>query len=146
MGNQIRVHFRIESDDIVPEDISRAVGVDASKTRLRGELVAGRGGPVYKRNLWELSSEWAEEFADEVDIPALVERMVRLVGPGLLSRFRQELESKRVSVVVYCEVAMHGQSGPVLRIEPEIIRMLAAMNATLDTDVFVAMTSDEGRM
>lgn len=135
MGNEIRVHVRIESDDVVPEDISRMIGVDATKTRLRGELVAGQGGPVYKRNLWELSSEWMEEFADEIDIPALVERMVQLVGPGLLSCFRQELESKRVSVVVYCEIVMRGQSGPVLRIEPDLIRMLAAMNATLDTDV-----------
>jgi len=126
MKNRILVRLQI-SGELVPDQITRSVGISPDSCWLKGDSVASTA-LHRKTNGWQLNSGLGEALAVKDQLVALFARL-----RGVEDRIRKL--SDQAEILVSCVV--YSDTQPELFLDSNIIRSIAGIGAALDFDVYI---------
>ena len=128
----INTSFLIVGFDMLPEELSQLLGTDPDETGLAGEVrhrSAGVGSVTLKDNYWEVRGPEVDSYMIEDHLRPLLAKV---------ETFADRLAQLPETVLRRFDVAvtLHpGDSKPGLRLDVDLSRHLAALNAELEVDI-----------
>lgn len=136
------VSLALSGFEMDPADVSQALGIDCTKSCRKGDPVrlTSRTNlswelpfPTkrYVANEWILYADLPDDVPAEEHVKALLSR-VGTAGDRLLDICR---ECSEVAICIVMEV--HGEDQPQLTFEPDVVQLLAQMNAAVDLNLKV---------
>ena len=131
--HRIKVDFAIFDFEGSPEELTSQLGVEPTRTYLKGEKVSPNAKLVRKHSCWILTSGSDSNLHLEDHLEALaaqiqphIERFQAVCGK-YYSEFRCRLHLKRVSK----------ESIPSVHLTPSFCKLMLSLNAELDLDIYV---------
>lgn len=127
----VRAEFRIMGDELRPQEVTEALGLEPSETWCRGD-------PIRGTSRHRTYASWGLYFAPEetLDIQPLLEKIESTFLPKteairrLRSRFDIEIS---VDLVIVIEDA----APPGACFEPRFLKLLSDIGARLDLDMYI---------
>ena len=130
-----RVGLRITSSTIDPVDIGKQLGLEPTKTHVKGSLRSPRHKAVWPTSLWSLNSP----LSDQSDMADHLRYFLDLLEPR--QRALNGL-AKDCMIDLFCGFSSgNGQGGFVL--DPSTLSRLAALRITLVFDLYPPSVSTE---
>lgn len=127
---RIRFYFAIYSDTLAPEVISDRLGVEPTTVSHKGEMWGKRSGRVYPHHVWRLSSEFEEALDIDVQIAAVLPKLI-----PVKSQLIEILRENETEAVFHAVIETYG-STPALHLDQELIRFAGDLGAEFDFDLY----------
>jgi hypothetical protein len=129
MKNEIHLSFYICGFSCKPEDISRLLDIQPDEGHAKGEP-RGTGKAVYRESLWGIHSRISSNLYIESHISDIMERL-----EPVQDRIRN-LPGKYYCYLS-CGVDIYdGPGGPAVVFDAKTLRILGAIGASLDVDIY----------
>ena len=132
--NEGRVYFAFQGDNFDPNEITKLIGINPTKIRLKNELPSGK---LPKFNSWIFSSE---NVVDEViDIYEMTTSLVKTLESkvDIINEIRKKLNVTTCLQVVLSFSTNEGISTPVIGFDTATIDFLAKVGAFIDIDTYL---------
>lgn len=128
--NEIRAYFSVYPEDISPERLTELIGLEPSKTHLKGQPIKSEKPSTYsyKDNLWEVMSQL--DFG--MDIEAHIINILTQLKPHKkrIIQFTKGMYKELALTIFYSE------SRPVIHLNSEIMKELGEYEVEMDFDFY----------
>lgn len=129
MNNEIHFSFNICGFSCKPEDITRLLGIQPDEAHAEG-APRGTGEAIYRESIWVIRSR----ISPNLDIEAISGDIMGRIEP-VCERIRS-LPGKHYCCLS-CGVSVNdGPGGPALEFDAKTLRILGAIGASLDVDIY----------
>ena len=129
MRSEIRVRLTITDFKCSPNEITRILKIDPTKTWLRGDPIP-KTIMMQKQHGWQLDSPKTPKGSVEQQTDALLRLLAKR------SRVFKSLPSE-AEVELSCIIYSHGGDRPPIAFNRATVRKLAQLNASIDIDFYV---------
>jgi len=127
--NKCEVYFKLVSDDIDPDEITKLLGIQPTKVRKKAQ-------PRQKYNSWEYSS--GKEASEVIDVYKMSSAIIEALYPkmGDIAKIVKEKNLfSELQVVLW--ISMDDSiSTPAIGFEKETIAFLTKVGASIDVDTY----------
>jgi hypothetical protein len=123
--------LRILDFECSPEEISKTIGIKATKTWLKGDLISEKLAIIRKQNRWELSSgiKLESDFNDHLDT------LLAILSPST-DKFKSLPTDYYTELA--CVLYMHdNESTPSVHFTKEQLTKLADLGLEIDFDIYL---------
>jgi hypothetical protein len=126
----LKARFLISSDTTDPSSFSAFLGVEATRTWLKGEQVHPKAINRFDHNGWVLIET---DRGDKASLEILVNRLFQAID---LNRVKQ-LTSTDPSVEIELSIVVHlTESAPLMFLSSHQVKCLADIGAEIDVDIY----------
>jgi len=129
MKNRTRVYFFIEGFPMLPEELTKMLECEPSKTRKIGDILVSPKHPA-RQNSWEIKSELPESESLENHI----EEIINKIRPNIESFIKI---CNQYQSGLLCAIDIYDRKEPPLYFDEKIISFLGKLNASLDIDQYL---------
>ena len=129
MRSDIQVYFLIRGFPVSSEELTAELGIQPTYTWNKGDPVRF-GKTTYKDNGWKISSGLDKSSDLETHVKVLLDRIAPFI-----ENFVKVCEKYPPELV--CVIYSYGGDGPAIPFDRKVIRELAALNASIDIDLYV---------
>jgi hypothetical protein len=125
--DEVRVTLALYCEDLDPDEVSRALGVQPTSAHRRGERKGPRS-PAYRKGAWLLT----EEGHEAEHVAPVIERLLRQLpeAPAVWNELRTQHD-----VQLRFGLHMSGWNKGLV-IPRELVDRMASIGATLDFDIY----------
>lgn len=127
---RIRTRLIIADFECPPEEITEILGINPTKTWLKGQPVTPKAKNTRKENAWELLIDFSPE---NNTVDAQVESLLSIITPNI-EKFAN-LPSN-VDIILSCVIFTRPDGFPVIGFSKKLIKILALINADIDIDLY----------
>lgn len=130
MGTSILSSFTLTAPSFDPEDITRRIGLEPTKTWKTGDRV--QGTQIRRKHsgwVWSMPREESLDLGKQV--AALLERL----GP-FLSRINEVREELGLDAEISCAIYIEGQT-PAVHFDRSVMSRVNQLEAEIDLDIYV---------
>ena len=129
MQEEVYIKLKFIEDDLVPEEITRLIGIAPAIAGRRGDLIRGRKLPI-KEGLWcckrNIAPPW--DIGDALD--------------GLLPLIENNEELKQYcrdfNIYVEFSIIMYlADNAPIVTLAPSLLRRIANAGAAINFDIYL---------
>lgn len=132
----VKVEFMILGDNILPEEITRRLGISPSLKWLKGEPL--KGGGVQECSGWEINTDYEKSLDINGQLNLVIDKIKEKREELKYICNRDGMESK-FSIVIKIE---NGQT-PAIVMNREVIELAYSINAEIEFDVYANPYTDE---
>ena len=129
MTNEGEVYFRLWGEDFDPDDVTTLLGIEPTKTELKGD-------PIPRHTSWKLSGGKLE--SDVIDVYEMASALARKLAPvaeNIIEAMKQH-ELQAVFQVVLWVTSDDSKPTPAIGFEPNVISFLSTIGASIDVDTY----------
>lgn len=131
MHHEVKVTVRFVGDNVEPEMLTSKLGIQPSKTHVKGELSTGRSSHAYPTGYWGIDSPYSSDQGFEEHLEYLLD----ILEPKL--PILKQLEEMGLSPNFYCGFfAAEKDSDIYIRLDPTILERLGRLGASLDFHIY----------
>jgi hypothetical protein len=134
METQIILSFLLSDFEQDPEEITNLLGIAPSLTWKKGDLIHPKAHIIRKFNGWEFKPDLSEDEQLEVKLFSLVDELNKAWKTLI------ELTNNNCYAEISIVINVYGDNIPAINFEPEIIRKIAEINASIDIDLYILDT------
>lgn len=130
MSEKAYVYLKFIDEKLDPSGISSLIGIEPTIAGRKGDLIPGRKLPI-KEGVWMY-----RHMMDEIpwDVGDAISSLLQLIEPN--TALRQFCSDNDIylefSVVLYLAI-----NTPIITLEPFLLKRVAAINATIDFDIYL---------
>ena len=139
MKPEMEVEFCIFGTRLLPEEITRLVGIHPTRTWNVGEFIQRNIGGVIqnskiqrKENAWCLS---VNNDSDNIDLAKPIKQLLQIVMPKA-NIIRKMCDEFDLECELGCAIYIKDET-PILNFTPDVFSDLAELKATLDFDIIL---------
>jgi hypothetical protein len=127
--NEGEVYFKLVSDDIDPDEITKLLGMQPTKVRKKAQ-------PIPKYNSWEYSS--GKEVSEVIDVYKMSSAVIAALEPKAEEIAKIVKEKNLIAELqVVLWISMDDSiSIPAIGFEKETVAFLAKVGASIDVDTY----------
>lgn len=127
--NEAEVYFKLVSDDIDPDEITKCLGIQPTRTRKKAQ-------PIPKYNSWEYSSgKKVSEVIDIYELSSTVTGALESKAEDIAKVVKEKKLVAELQVVLW--ISMDEEiSTPAIGFEKETIAFLDKVGASIDVDTY----------
>lgn len=127
--NEGEVYFSLFADEFDPDEVTKIIGIEPSKTRIKGD-------PIPRHTFWIYSTgKIKDEVVDVYEMSSsLIAKLAPLAEKIIKAKKKFGLES--VLEVVLTVTPDYSKSTPAIGFESEVIAFAYKVGATIDIDTY----------
>ena len=131
--NEGRVYFALDGDDFEPEELTKFLGIEPTKIRVKGSNIPGKVPAI---NTWEFSTENViNNYIDVFDMSTSIIEKLKAKKELILEAIEKFKLEPRLEVVLFFSLDEE-HSTPAIGFESETIKFLADLGACIDIDTY----------
>jgi hypothetical protein len=135
-GNENKVFLRIHEFDCLIEDITSELGIEPTKSWIKGDLIPDREGEIRrKQSTWEYQSQLSQSEYIERHVESLLELVES--KKESLQKFSKIYQTELAIVIYEYESPNVGFS-----LDKEIVQRISDMGLILDVDIYVLIEKE----
>lgn len=129
MSDEVITRLRVTSDNLLPDEITKIVGIRPDKSVAKGMYHGGKTLPA-KRTEWQIESGLDRSASLAQHVPVLLQKL----GP-MAESIKSLATSSNCDITFSCVV--YSDKSPPLYFEPKWVSDIAKLGAALDIDLYV---------
>jgi hypothetical protein len=136
-SDEVKVYFKITGFDCPPSNITNLIGIEATKTWLKGDLTHPKAIIKHRQNGWMLQSSLSKDTPLREQIESLLD--IVLPRKGVLRKLPNGSE-KSILCAVY---SVDGR--PDISLPADVIIAIAEIGANLDLDLYLLPSEEKNK-
>jgi hypothetical protein len=136
--DRVTVSLRVFGDELNPEEVSRLLGCQPTKCRVKGEVIAGRHSGLRREartGSWVLDSDDARSVRLDEQIVNLLARVTRDLAAW-------EEITERYKADLFCGLFLE-EENRACRLSAEVLHRLAERGLSIGFDIYVVFDGPE---
>ena len=137
MKSEVTVSFTLTAVDLDPDEVTLMLRQQPTKAWRVGDAIHPNALVRYQQSGWRLASELPSSSTLEDHVRAVLDRLapVSVAAMELGNRYDAE---------VTCVMRIFGADRPPLHLPKDLVKRVAELNADVDIDLYVFLTSGDG--